>query len=169
MTTSTAKDINHLVGDFMDFYEQWEDSPASFNWDALQSLAREGAQAYNEGFGPSFHMLAFDGYPHGEFHERFLSYLLEAGFDPFKTVKAASGVNYTPVFGHDGLAIAAQENPVSARMHETLGALARQRFGGGASAIDAEELRRIVLLSHESIPDDVLSKIAPGFVSSALL
>jgi hypothetical protein len=169
MNTSTAKDINHLVGDFMGYYEQWEDAPAAFPWDDLQALARDGAQAYNEGFGPSFHMLAFDGYPHGEFHERFLNYLLEAGFDPFKTVQAASGASYIPVFGHDGLTEAAKENPVSARMHDTLQAIARQRFGGDVSAIDAEELQRIVLLCHESIPDDVLSKIAPGFVSSALL
>jgi len=109
-------DTNRLVGEFMTLYEQWENEPAYFRWEALQTLARQGAQAYNEGYGPSFQILAFDGYPHGEFHERFLRYLLDAGFDPFKRVRAASGDGLVAVFGHAGLAEAALDNPVSARM-----------------------------------------------------
>jgi hypothetical protein len=120
MSTLKANNINHLVGEFMTLYEQWEDDPARFAWEPLQALAREGAQAYNEGFGPSFHILAFDGYPHGEFHERFLGYLLDAGFDPFKLVPSAGGEKLIPVFGHIGLAEAAQDNPVSARMQAML-------------------------------------------------
>lgn len=169
MSTSKPGDINLLVGQFMGLYEEWEDQPSRFDWAALQSLAGDGAQAYNEGYGPSFQVLAFDGYPHGEFHERFLTYLLQAGFDPFHTVVAASGQSPIPVFGHDGLADAAKGNPVSARMLATLQALARQRFGGDQPDVDGEALQRIVLLCHESIPDDVLAKIAPGFVSSAAL
>ena len=166
MSTLKTNDINHLVGEFMSLYELWEDHPPSFSWQALQALAKDGAQAYNEGYGPSFHLLAFDGYPQGEFHERFLGYLLEAGFAPFKTVPAASGVTFIPVFGHDGLAQAALENPVAARMQAVLHDIARRRFGSeaAAEAIGAEELERIVLLCHDSIPDDVLSKIAPAFV-----
>jgi hypothetical protein len=120
MSTLKANNINHLVGDFMTLYELWEEAPARFAWEPLRALAQEGAQAYNEGFGPSFHILTFDGYPHGEFHERFLGYLLEAGFDPFKLVPSADGEKLMPVFGHAGLAEAAQDNPVSARMQATL-------------------------------------------------
>lgn len=109
-------DINRLVGEFMTLYEQWEDDPARFKWQDLQALASQGAQAYNEGYGPSFHILSFDGYPHAEFHERFLRYLLDAGFEPFKQVRSASGDGQVPVFGHAGLEEAAQENAASARM-----------------------------------------------------
>lgn len=116
MSTLKSNDINRLVGEFMSLYELWEEDPARFPWERLRPLARDGAHAYNEGLGPSFHILAFDGYPHGEFHERLLGELLEAGFDPFKMVAAPSGAGYMPVFGHDGLAEAALSNPVSARM-----------------------------------------------------
>lgn len=169
MNTPKHPDINLLVGQFMGLYEDWEDQPSRFDWAALQSLAKDGAHAYNEAYGPSFQVLAFDGYPHGEFHERFLTYLLAAGFDPFHTVVAASGQSHIPVFGHDGLAEAAKVNPASARMLEVLHAIARQRFGGDRPDVEGEELQRIVLLCHESMPDDVLAKIAPGFASSAAL
>ncbi|TFW21447.1 hypothetical protein [Duganella callida] len=109
-------DTNRLVGEFMTLYEEWEDHPARFSWDALQALAVQGAHAYNEGYGPSFHILAFDGYPHAEFHERFLRYLLDAGFAPFKRVRSAAGDAEVAVFGHAGLAEAARDNPASARM-----------------------------------------------------
>lgn len=124
MSTLKANNINHLVGEFMTLYEQWEEDAPRFAWEPLRALAREGAQAYNEGFGPSFHILTFDGYPHGEFHERFLGYLLEAGFDPFKMVPSASGAKLIPVFGHAGLAEAARDNAVSARMLASLQRLA---------------------------------------------
>jgi hypothetical protein len=120
MSTLKANNINRLVGEFMTLYELWEDDPPRFAWESLQALAQEGAQAYNEGLGPSFHILTFDGYPHGEFHERFLGYLLEAGFDPFKMVLSTSGTKLIPVFGHASLAEAARENAVSARMQAAL-------------------------------------------------
>ena len=165
MSILKTNDINRLVGEFMTLYELWEEDAPRFAWEPLQSLAKDGARAYNEGLGPSFHILTFDGYPHGEFHERFLGYLLGAGFDPFKTVSAASGASAIAVFGHDGLADAARENPVSARMRATLHAIARQRFNGADTTASSEQLQRIVLLCHDSIPDDVLAKIAPEFVS----
>ena len=111
-----SNDINRLVGEFMTLYEDWEDNPSRFDWQRLRALAADGAHAYNEGYGPSFHILVFDGYPHGEFHERLLGYLLEAGFDPFHTVHASSGGGYVPVFSHDSLHDAARDNPTSARM-----------------------------------------------------
>jgi hypothetical protein len=160
--------INHLIGEFMRLYEIWEANPATFVWQDLESLASDAAHAYNEGNGPSFHVLSFDGYPHGAFHERLLGYLLEAGFDPFMTVQTASGASFVPVFGHEGLSLASKTNAVSARMRETLQAIARRRFGGEGAAIGADELRCIVLLCYDSIPNDVLSRIAPEFVSSAL-
>jgi hypothetical protein len=120
MSTLKANNINRLVGEFMTLYELWEDDPARFAWEPLRALANEGALAYNEGLGPSFHILTFDGYPHGEFHERFLGYLLDAGFDPFKMVPSTSGTKLVPVFGHAGLAEAARENAFSARMQDAL-------------------------------------------------
>ncbi|MGO4380968.1 hypothetical protein [Pseudoduganella sp. RAF53_2] len=165
---AAKNDINRLLGDFMNLYEMWQEQPAAFRWEDLQSLAAEAAQAYNEGKGPSFHVLVFDGYAHGEFHERLLGYLIAAGFDPFKTVRTAPEASYVAVFGHDGLAMASIENPVSARMRDSLYAIARERFGE-SSTMDAEALRRIVLFCYESIPKDVLSRIAPEFVSSVPL
>ena len=135
MSTLKTNDINRLVGEFMTLYELWEDDAPRFGWERLRSLAQEGAHAYNEGLGPSFHILAFDGYPHGEFHERFLGYLLQAGFDPFKTVRASSGISSVPVFGHDSLAEAARDNPVSARMQAALHEVARQRLTRADSAV----------------------------------
>jgi hypothetical protein len=109
-------------------------------------------------------MLALDGVPHGEFHERFLNYSLEAGFDPFKLVKTGNGNTMTPVLSHSSLAEAARGNPFSARMQATLMALARVRFGETGQDInritDANWLRTIEAAA-ESIPLDVLQRIAP--------
>jgi len=116
----SAQDINRLVGEYMDLYEEWEEAPSDQVWDRLKALAGEGAQAYNEGRGPSFHILAFDGYPQDEFHERFLGYLLDAGFDPFKTVPAPDGQHRIAVFNHEGLEEAARDNPAAARMMQRM-------------------------------------------------
>lgn len=151
-----ANDINGLVGEFMDQYEIWEEEPAAFDWDRLKSLAGVGAHAYNEGYGPSFHILAFDGYPYAEFHERFLGYLLDAGFDPFKTVPMQNNANYVAVFGHEGLAAAAQDNPVAARMLARLQGLARGRLMDA----DPAERQRIIALCPESIPADIVKDVA---------
>ena len=72
------------------------------------------------------------------------------------------------MFGHDGLAVASMENPVSARMRDVLFNIAQQRLGE-ASAIDKDERRCIVLMCHDSIPKDILSRIAPEFFPSVLL
>lgn len=160
---SAEIDINRLVGEFMTLYDDWEEDPPRFAWERLQALAREGAQAYNEGYGPSFQILVFDGYPHGEFHERLLGYLLEAGFDPFKTVPAASGASYIAVFGHDGLAAAAHDNAHSARMLAILHEVARQRVPG----MEPAQLQRTVMLCSESIPNDLLAVVGPGFARAA--
>jgi hypothetical protein len=116
----SAQDINRLVGEFMDLYQEWEEASSDQLWERLKSLAAAGAQAYNEGRGPSFHILAFDGYPQDEFHERFLGYLLDAGFDPFKMVPTADGGHRIAVFNHEGLEEAARHNPAAARMMQRL-------------------------------------------------
>jgi hypothetical protein len=157
----SAHDINRLVGEFMGLYEEWEEDPAVFSWERLQALAGAGALAYNAGNGPSFHILAFDGYPYAEFHERFLGYLLDAGFDPFATVQAA-GTNWVPVFGHDGLAAAALDNPVAARMLARLQGLAHARLANA----DPAERQRIIALCPESIPHEVLLEFAPALAEA---
>jgi hypothetical protein len=151
----STQNINRLVGEFMDQYQDWEDAPSSQDWDRLRALAREGAQAYNEGSGPSFHILAFDGYPHDEFHERFLGYLLDAGFDPFKTVRTADGGNYAVVFNHEGLAEAAKQTPTAARMMQRMQEMARERLANA----DENERRRIMQLCQDAIPAELLGKI----------
>jgi hypothetical protein len=158
----SAHDINRLVGEFMELYEEWEEAPAASSWERLQALAGEGAQAYNTGNGPSFHILAFDGYPYAEFHERFLGYLLNAGFDPFATVRMAGNANWVPVFGHDGLAAAARDNPVAARMLARLQGIALTRLADA----DPAERQRIIALCPESIPDDVLQAFAPALAEA---
>lgn len=156
----STHDINRLVGDFMELYEAWEEAPSGFDWDRLKALAGAGAQAYNVGRGPSFQILAFDGYPQGELHERFLGYLLDAGFDPFKTVQTPGGSGHVAVFNHEGLAEAAQHNPVAARMRERLRGVARKRLMGA----DAVERQRIIQSCLESIPVDLLDEMAPASV-----
>jgi hypothetical protein len=166
MSQQDVDQINRLIGRFMDLQEQWECAPAAFDWSALQVVARDGALAYNEGAGPSFHALALDGVQHGELHERFLAYSLEAGFDPFKLARAGSGTTEIPVIDHAGLAEAALSNASSSRMRASLMEIARARFAPLAQEIQSGKtpapwLFRVVEACAESIPLDLLEQIAP--------
>ena len=162
MNMQTPININHLLGQFLDQQEQWEESPQDFKWDTLKALAAVGANCYNEGNGPSFQILSIDGMLHGEFHLRFLEYSLEAGFDPFKLVRAGSGHGVTPVFGHEALAEAAPNNPWSAKMLAALHEVARKRFGAGAEAsgLSADELAQILARCRDSIPADLYQQLS---------
>lgn len=162
MNIQQPNDINRLMGMFLDLQEQWESAPDNFDWEALRSVAAAGALADNAGLGPSFQILAIDGMLHGEFHSRFLDYSLDAGFDPFKLVPSGSGRGMTAVFGHETLAAAARENRWSAKMHARLQALARSRFDPelGAAVYSPEDLARIIALCVDSIPADLLEKLA---------
>lgn len=139
MDLTKTPDINVLVGRFLDLQEEWENNPAAFDWSALQALAQEGAHAYNEGAGLSFHMLTLDGVEHGEFHERFLNDSLAAGFDPFKLVNTGSSSAHLPVFNHAGLAEAADANAASKRMRAALMQLASDRFTATVEQIERNE------------------------------
>lgn len=166
MTQQQPDEINRLIGTFMALQEEWEDQPDAFDWHALDALAREGAQAYNEGAGPSFHALAFNGVPHTELHVRFLQALVAAGFDPFHVEFGAASTGI-PVIDHAGLAEAAQSNPASAQMHAALLDLARERFApllAGAASSDPETqagLYRLCEACAESIPSDLLQQVSP--------
>ena len=162
----TADDVNRLIGEFTDLQESWEKDPAHFDWKRLEALAQDGAQAYNEGAGPSFHALALDGVEHSAFHERFLDFLLKAGFDPFRLARPGTGVAPVPVIDHASLCEAADANPSSTRMRATLMEIARERFA--AVAEDAAtrgqltpETMQAVVACAESIPSDLLERIAP--------
>jgi hypothetical protein len=168
MNQHGTNEINRLIGEFMDLQEQWESNPAAFNWSALQALAEDGALAYNEGAGPSFQALALDSVEHGELHERFLAYSMDAGFDPFKLAKTGSGTTVIPVISHSSLAEAAGSNPSSARMRASLMELARARFsphvqkdGKGAVILPNASLSQIIEACSESIPLDLLEKFTP--------
>lgn len=161
MNMQPPNDINRLMGQFLDLQEQWEDVPENFNWEPLHALAIESAQAYNEGLGPSFQILAIDGMQHGEFHARFLDYALAAGFDPFKLLRAASGRGVVGVFGHESLAAAATHNSWSAKMHARLEDLARTRFEAELeTGVNAEDLGRTIAMFGDSIPADLLGKLS---------
>lgn len=165
MTHHDPHEINLLVGEFTDLQEQWERNPSSFDWRMLQSLAQRGAEAYNEGGGPSFQSLALDGMRHSEFHERFLADMLRAGFDPFKLAQGGNGGNAIPVIDHASLAEAAESNPSSQRMRTSLMELARERFEMFANEVElgtdpvASPLYDTVTACAESIPEDLLQKI----------
>lgn len=165
-------EINRLIGEFTDLQEAWQRAPADFDWNALQRLAEKGASAYNDGAGPSFHSLALDGVDHGEFHERFLAYSVEAGFDPFKLTQVGSTSAPLPVIDHADLALAARVNPSSARMHASLMSLARMRFEalGQAMRDGAPEpvpgMRQAAIACAESLPLDLLQQIAPELAES---
>jgi len=170
MSEHSPDGINRLVGEFMDLQEQWESSRENFDWRALQELAQHGAHAYNEGAGPSFHALAIDGMRHSEFHERFLSDLLQAGFNPFHLSSAGSGGMEIPVIDHASLAEAAASNSSSARMHAMLMDLARKHFEPLVQDIEsgmqasAAPLFPAAKACAESIPRDLLERISPELV-----
>ncbi|HJV85954.1 MAG TPA: hypothetical protein VJ698_10800 [Noviherbaspirillum sp.] len=166
MSSNDSDEINRLILEFVDLQETWERDPAAFDWALLQALARRGAHAYNEDAGPSFHALAIDAVVHGEFHERFLAYLLQADFDPFKLARPGTGVAAIPVIDHAALAEATDSNASSARMRAALMEVARRRFA--ALALDAREGKRLpsdmlelIEACAESIPLDLLQHIAP--------
>lgn len=160
-------DINRLIGEFMDLQEAWEVAPAEFDWSTLEALAREGAHAYNEGAGPSFHALTLDGVEHTKFHERFLDFLLQAGFDPFILLSAGSATAPLPVIDHADLAEAALSNRSSAQMRASLMALASVRFEPLLKDVQAGEkletspMYAAFLACTESMPEDLLLRIAP--------
>jgi len=164
--------VNRLIGEFSDLQEAWEAQPENFDWARLEALARDGAQAYNEGAGPSFHALALDGVQHTELHERFLATLVASGFDPFKlSSRAGTGVAPVPVIDHAGLAEAALSNPSSARMRAILMELARKRFGSLAEEARAngripDDAYEVVDACAESIPLDLLESLAPELARS---
>ncbi len=166
MSRNDPDEINRLIGEFVDLQEAWEREPAAFDWAPLRALARRGAHAYNEDAGPSFHALAIDAVAHGEFHERFLAYSLEADFDPFKLARPGSGAAAIPVIDHAALAEATLANPSSARMRAALMEVARTRFT--PLARDAQGGRHLphdmfdlIEACAESIPLDLLEQIAP--------
>jgi hypothetical protein len=166
-----AVDINRLIGEFMDLQEAWEIAPADFDWNALEALAREGAHAYNENAGPSFHALTLDGVEHTAFHERFLDFLLQAGFDPFILASAGSATAPLPVIDHADLAEAARSNQSSARMRTSLMALASVRFEPlvndalAGKRLDASPLYAAFLACTESLPEELVLRIAPELAS----
>ena len=158
--------VNRLICEFADLQESWENHPETFDWGQLQELARRGAHAYNEGRGPSFHALALDGVDHREFHERFLLYLLQAGFDPFRLARPGSGVAHVPVIDHASLADA-----WSARMRAILMEIAGARFAplaeeAGKPGGISREAYEMVDACAESIPLDLLERIAPELARS---
>ncbi|HEY8609095.1 MAG TPA: hypothetical protein VIM12_18415 [Noviherbaspirillum sp.] len=164
--------INRLVGEFMDLQEAWESNPEGFDWTQLDMIVQQAAQAYNEGNGPSFHSLALDGVRHSIFHERFLSSLLEAGFDPFMLARAGSDAEPIPVIDHALLAESAETNASSARMREMLMARARDYFEPLAAAVEeGQDPYQLPLFASaracaESVPDDLMHRIAPDFAGS---
>lgn len=171
MRSRDPDEINRLIGEFTDLQEEWERDPETFDWARLQELAQKGAQAYNEGSGPSFHALAIDGVPHGTFHERFLTYSVKAGFDPFKLVSPGSVAATIPAIDHASLAEAAMSNPVSARMRAFLMELAQARFAPLAqqsqeSKLDAAHWLPVIEACVESMPYDLLAEIAPELAKS---
>lgn len=170
MSQQDPDEINRLIGEFMDLQEEWERDRNSFDWRALQGLAQKSAHAYNDGAGPSFHAVALDGIEHSEFHERFLTYLLQEGFDPFKlTGKGAAAL---PILGHASLAEAAASNSSSARMRAALMDLARARFEPLANEAESgrhpssSPLFAMLLACVESVPEDLLQRIMPELVKS---
>lgn len=173
MSQSHTADVNALVTRFTDLQEQWEREPDHFQWDALQELARAGAHAYNDGAGPSFHALVLDGVPHSEFHENFVRFSMEAGFDPFRVGSAGASQNaMRALLDHAALAQAAAGNPASARLHAMFLEHAQQRYAPmveqvrGGNADVAAQLRPVFTASAESIPRELLAAVVPELARS---
>lgn len=173
MPQPDSQAINNLVAAFMDLQEAWESDPDGFDWRPLDAIVQQGAEAYNEGSGPSFHSLALDGVRHSMFHERFLAGLLEAGFNPFMLTSAGSGGQPIPVIDHAVLAESAAVNPSSARMREALMEHARDHFepllrlAENGDDPRAHPLFAPLRACAESVPDDLLQRIAPEMGSNS--
>ncbi len=163
METTATQDVNRLIGEYLYLEERWRDNPSKFPWAELEALAKAGASAYNEGKGLSFHILALDGMQHAEFHEKFLTYSLAAGFDPFKVVFTGNGNTLTAVMNHRGLAENAQCNPTSSRMRELLQQKARERFiaGGTSGYRSLAEMASAIVLCADAIPKDLMEQLVP--------
>ena len=158
--SSSSLDTNILIGRFMNLQESWEDNPDRTDWAAVDAVARDGAAAYNDGSGHSFHYLMLDGVPHTSFHERFLKSSLDAGFDPFRLTSIGEGAPPTPVLDHDALAEAAKDNASSAAMQEMIRQFARKRFDSGNwAALPADQRQRILETGADSIPADLLDEL----------
>jgi hypothetical protein len=171
MSQNDPDAVNRLIGKFSDLQEIWESNPETFDWPALEALAQNGAQEYNEGAGPSFQALALDAVEHTEFHERFLAFLLKAGFDPFRLARPGTGAAPVPVIDHADLADNADSNPSSARMRAALMELARVRFGPLADEARSKgrissDMYPVIEACAESIPLDLLEAIAPDLATS---
>ena len=165
--------INELVGALFDLQEEWETDPASFNWGKLKELARKGAHAYNEGAGPSFHALVLDGVCHTEFHDRFLRYSIDAGFDPFMLVRSGSGNHTSPVISHDSLLQASRVNEISHGMRTVLLDIARHRFSRlrqndikNASDPSSAHFYAVIQACSDSFPLEMLNEAAPELAKS---
>lgn len=157
---SSSTDTNILIGRYMNLQEGWEDNPDRTDWAAVDAVAREGALAYNDGAGHSFHYLMLDGMSHTPFHERFLQSSLDAGFDPFTLTSIGQGASPTPVLDHDTLAEAAKENASSAAMQEMIRQFARKRFDSEKwAALPADQRQRILATGADSIPADLLEEL----------
>lgn len=163
--------INELVGEIYDLQEQWEDDPVTFNWEKLKETARKGAHAYNEGAGPSFHALVLDGVCHTEFHDRFLRYSIEAGFDPFMLVRTGSGNNASPVISHESLMQASRMNKISDGMRTALVDIAR-RFSrlkndiNNGSDPGSAHLLAVIQACSDSFPLEMLKDAAEELAKS---
>lgn len=173
MSRTDPDAINRLICRFTDLQERWAHEPDRFDWELLRALARDGAQAYNEGAGRSFHALALDGTQHTVFHERFLDASLEAGFDPFKLVHPGSGAAPQPVIDHADLAEEAQDNSSAARMRAALMDMARARFEPVVQEMEDAQgdppdwLLETASTCGESFPADLLQRISPELANGA--
>ena len=171
MSAQQIANINQLLGQFLDLQESWESAPEDVDWDALKRLAAVGANAYNEGNGLSFQILAIDGMAHGEFHLRFLEYSVAAGFDPFKIVSKGVGTAVGPVFPHEAVAYAAEPNPWAAKMQASLQALARRRFGRGegeGASWSEIDIAHLIECCGDSIPAEVLENLSPALAAASV-
>jgi hypothetical protein len=158
--SSSPNDTNMLIGRFMDLQEGWEDNPEQTDWAAVDALAKDGAHAYNDGAGLSFHLLMLEGICHTPFHERFIKTSIDEGFDPFTLTMSGQGALANPVINHENLAEAAQENSSSAAMQETIRQFARKRFDAtGWASLSAEQRQRVLATCADSIPEDLLAEL----------
>lgn len=158
-------DIEPLMSEWLRLKGHWQASPGKADWQGLRALARQAALTRGRETGEAMPRRAFGGAP-DVFDEKFLEYLIEAGFDPFET----RGERSAAALDHAALLAASERGNESARrMRALCDRAARLKFsplfGARARRVSSAELsglRKSWERFNAVLPQDVRARGLAG-------
>lgn len=138
-------DVEPLLIEWRELKDAWERSPAGADWQRLRLLAERSAVIRERGSGETLARKAMSLEEPDVFHEKFLEYLIEAGFDPFDAEGQPGGA---PLDHGLLLSQSSQGNESSRRMKARCDQLARVKFapltrGAVGRRVSEQELDRL--------------------------